>query len=1480
MGLYDLGGGGGGLYGGAPPVAQPSQTKTPSKGLFGLGFGPDLNLGLGSLASMPLQAVGGLAHLAAAAVTPWRAPSQHILSSAGEGMLGGLGNTLADIPGAQYIANPIVHGVGALTGAEPLQQYKAQPIWQRVQRGEGILPALVQDIGNVALGAGAVAKMAGVGTALAGGEAAVAEGLAGEGNLASRLSQIQHGAELAAHPYQTAYRSAVSPFARAGALARETALGIDPLTAARTTLEEEVPLAPPKPPTTATAPVAERPQVSQPRLPMNIGKATPEFGPEPLAAERLAEAGQPVLPGMENVSAPGIAEDALGNRRRTAAPGRATLDELPPEGNAPVGPRMQAAEARRTTPIPASIQNLVNAAPEFVQNFLAKTEGRLQKFELKGITRELTLLGDVATRQALASPEIQSMYAAARQHLMFDETGAPRTLPNGKTVDALVADNMFGEAVRQRATGREYVLNVLRDNNALPAEAELVKRGIIGKDTIPAPWIVANPALDEAITAGAQTTKSLASRQMAQLTGGRLGTEGLENVGKEAPIMTAGEAKALKGAQKELERLAKKETQNAKTRARLESMQEGIADKESLMLKAEDAARASGRLAAEFTDKSPELFRSPRWGAVLNDFVSGILHPGDGATLSPSLGRKLEIGQDTGWAVGVKEIAVPGFEHTEGRVPLSEWNRVIDPQTGLTAGAQIVAKVAHDYQNSLASTDLAIGLWADPAGNVSIDITQTALNGRPMARQAAMQRGFLRGQDEIFNIDTGNTVPTAARAGDVDLRTKAEKSPLSKTAAEKNQALDNRLEKNGSRAMKNSEAAEAKQARVDVAQARVDKAKLDLQKNFTLLGAEETAVLGGQKAAMKAMAKVFDAQDNPGIVNTPAQFKPIWHAYTSLVDEAAKTGDVRLAQELAAMADGLPDLIDKARAQGFDPQYIPKMSPQQVRRVMYQSMQLVRPGTKLGEEGTAAARYTSRYANPQLMDRSIAGLASGMVDAVHESHVNAVTEYVEDAFARPIPKDGVVPTGWRAWSATKSYLATGEKTAEGVQVGGNGTLMIPEHLDNTLRSFGQDFRHPVFDTVRKATDPWRTLMLPLRPAWYAHTIIGHAIMTVAGGARLGDWADAWRAFREGQVGRQLTSHFTPDTVGATRGSVANEFLAGGETARTAMPATLREGLSIQHPLQSVQNLSGRMSRAAMMVDELGRVATYFSGKRAGMTDIEALGKVHRVLVDYGDLSPFEQSFVRTVVPFYAFQKGVLKVASRYAIDHPAIMGITFALGDLNKQLQKDKYGGELPDAYAATVKMGPLGNVNLAPFSSFGDSGKLLTAEGIGASVNPFVKFGASQLFGSSGPGTQYRLTATGGKQEVMRPAQLFEPFTNAPQVQALAQTAAAGGAPGFQSPAGRFTGLGGYSNAQLAQAAATQMRGEGALHGTAPSATEKQVQAAGLPLTKAQASAAATKATKSSSLYRKPTRTKKPHVAKAIHHALRKVKRRTPRHR
>jgi hypothetical protein len=57
-------------------------------------------------------------------------------------------------------------------------------------------------------------------------------------------------------------------------------------------------------------------------------------------------------------------------------------------------------------------------------------------------------------------------------------------------------------------------------------------------------------------------------------------------------------------------------------------------------------------------------------------------------------------------------------------------------------------------------------------------------------------------------------------------------------------------------------------------------------------------------------------------------------------------------------------------------------------------------------------------------------------------------------------------------------------------------------------------------------------------------------------------------------------------------------------------------------------------------------------KDKGYTDMQAAQYAMDAVIDYGNLSNTERYWVRSIIPFYSFEKGVAKLFFRMPIDHP------------------------------------------------------------------------------------------------------------------------------------------------------------------------------------------------------------------------------------
>lgn len=282
-----------------------------------------------------------------------------------------------------------------------------------------------------------------------------------------------------------------------------------------------------------------------------------------------------------------------------------------------------------------------------------------------------------------------------------------------------------------------------------------------------------------------------------------------------------------------------------------------------------------------------------------------------------------------------------------------------------------------------------------------------------------------------------------------------------------------------------------------------------------------------------------------------------------------------------------------------------------------------------------------------------------------------------------------------------------------------------------------------------------------------------------------------------------------DALGAVSGSVATEgfrstlipYPSGAEGIKMANRVSRGDAIKL------VQSRVGRMNE---VVDEISRVAVYKSHIRRGATEAHALNRTYQALVDYNDLTPLERQGVRAVLPFYAWQKGILKLVSRFPIDHPIGAAISMQLAEMQREQLEKELGGPVPEGYGSIIKLPGLGYTNMRSLNPFQDAGQLASPQGIAASMNPFVESLLRNIMGAPDGGfaKEYRVDEYGNAVPDTSPARdLTNIVTGLPQFR-LGESAlnrSASGIPpkGRLRAAGNFVGISTLPEEQVKRAVA-----------------------------------------------------------------------------
>lgn len=536
--------------------------------------------------------------------------------------------------------------------------------------------------------------------------------------------------------------------------------------------------------------------------------------------------------------------------------------------------------------------------------------------------------------------------------------------------------------------------------------------------------------------------------------------------------------------------------------------------------------------------------------------------------------------------------------------------------------------------------------------------------------------------------------------------------------------------------------------------------------------------------------------ETPGNAQVPAQWKPLWGAFKDL--HKAAEDSPALAAALEDLPQTWESVLKIAVENGFNPTHVNSIPEGAVRDLVYGQVRLGAHG-RMGQDIVAGQRKV-RLGN-QAMTRSIEALGAGLLQATHESNSNALVSYLEDVVAKPVVND-TIPKGWVPWDPERNFILRGERTESGdlrlAARGAKATKMIPVEVKRTIDGMAKDYSHGIFGGLTKILNPWRALVLTMSPRWYVNNFVGNVLLATVEGVKIRDWVKAWHSYRNSG-----TTPFS-DIPEVTHASLLSDL--GGEASMVPYPKG-KAGFKMARKAGGVKEATTlalhRLARANEVVDEMARAAVYHRSLRVGKSAEQALQRSFTALVDYGDLGPFERQFVRSVVPFYAWQKGILKLVAKFPIDHPIAAGVGLQFYELNKELNRDQYGGDLPEAYSGFVDLPLLGTVNTRGINPFQDSGSLTTPQGIASSLNPVLDIAIRNAFGApeGGFATKYRQNEFGQVVPDTSPAEDVQSnVLNLPQFRLGAGVAGQlpEGQPQGVQAAGRFVGANYYTEDQV----------------------------------------------------------------------------------
>lgn len=474
---------------------------------------------------------------------------------------------------------------------------------------------------------------------------------------------------------------------------------------------------------------------------------------------------------------------------------------------------------------------------------------------------------------------------------------------------------------------------------------------------------------------------------------------------------------------------------------------------------------------------------------------------------------------------------------------------------------------------------------------------------------------------------------------------------------------------------------------------------------------------------------------------------PVWQPMFSAIKDMRlnmrryeKLGIIKPDEAAALFAD-IPDTFSKLMARaaeaGVHPVHVSDLTPSRVRQLATGNPVLgggvfQTPGkTKVGRFRKSRFKVLEKKG---LKEYSIESFIAEGVAVVEEARSNAVAQTIETNFARPMPSSGQVPDavakGWVPWSPSQPVgnwemvLEGGQRVAKAPI---NATHVIPKEVDRTLKQW--TFKPPpsgILGTFDKVQNSWRFVLLNLSPRWYINGLAGNLMLSTTAGVGLRDWARAIQAMRKSEIeGQRIAGVNLRERVRPIKGVEMPEAIPG-ELVKAGL------GREATSPLSQFAERLGLppegIARLNTVVDELARTAVFFHGLRKGMNTEQAVERALKALVDYSDLSPLERAIGRRVIPFYSWQKGILKLTGSLPVDHPLRVLVYQKISSISGGFTEEERK-TYPDYLFATI---PLSGGRLASTrgaNPFQDALALTTPEGIRESLSPFAELLIRSIF-------------------------------------------------------------------------------------------------------------------------------------------------------
>ncbi len=495
-------------------------------------------------------------------------------------------------------------------------------------------------------------------------------------------------------------------------------------------------------------------------------------------------------------------------------------------------------------------------------------------------------------------------------------------------------------------------------------------------------------------------------------------------------------------------------------------------------------------------------------------------------------------------------------------------------------------------------------------------------------------------------------------------------------------------------------------------------------------------------AALTRLAKEEHAA-RTSIEAAPPQDRPalqVAHRAKELALELAESHPER-ASEFAALADDIATTSEALRAKGVKPEFfmggkeLDRMDAPPPTPKMRQAQKLQSEKQRVG--GPLASNIKAQ--TEKMAKETLGILHNEFRGKVASDFGGTVAEYLDidtRPSAGPATLRGLSPTGEKlAEQLAENHLVAWDpktgKLLDAKDIDANSAV-LPKTLHDTLTKYTAT-RSPnlalrIYD---RATGTWKHTVLALSPRWHVGNIVGNAAL-----ASLGAGLTPSQIARNVGEARRLVKDFDDGKpIPAEHQAALERLLAAGyhnpdlgavdeigrfKLAKNRLAQKIEgdsEGLrsKVAHPISSSYHFNE-------YVDSVNRTMVYLAKHKTGISSEAAVQMALKAAGDFSKMTPFERNVVRRIIPFYAWQRHITRLAFSLPVEAPARVAWTLHLSQLPEQLSPDPGAGN--EFNSGTIPAGKK-RLNVRALFPFGSSFFTDPSfQGGGYQINPVAKLG------------------------------------------------------------------------------------------------------------------------------------------------------------